>query len=215
VIYFANPSTEAIRAAMAVGGGPLGAIVTPLQGNRVPPAPVRWCADNGCFGNGYPGDAAWLAWLADRAQHVERCAFATAPDVVGNAAATMGRSLPFLPQIRRMGFPAALVAQDGLESMRVPWPEFDVLFIGGSTGWKLSQHVVDLAHEARTRGTWVHVGRVNSEKRLRFARFIGADSIDGTYLRFSPDENLLRLLRYMRTVLNNEPLPLPLGGRHG
>ena len=44
--YFANPSTPAVRAAMA--SGRLGCIQTPGQGN----APVEgavWAADNGCF----------------------------------------------------------------------------------------------------------------------------------------------------------------------
>lgn len=47
-----------------------------------------------------------------------------------------------LPKIRALGVPAALVAQDGLEDMvdRVPWDEFDVLFIGGSTAFKLLHH---------------------------------------------------------------------------
>jgi hypothetical protein len=42
--------------------GLLNMIDTPKQGNRRPDG-VRWCADNGVFGKGYPGDEKWWAWL--------------------------------------------------------------------------------------------------------------------------------------------------------
>jgi hypothetical protein len=38
--------------------------------------------------------------------------------------------------------------------------------------------------EARRRGVWTHMGRVNSERRLRYAALIGCQSADGTYLAF-------------------------------
>src|SRR4051794_37362763 len=63
-------------------------------------------ADNGCFSKGDAFDVdEWLAWL-DRLPR-EGCLFAVAPDVVGDAAATLERSRPWLPVIRAMGFPAA------------------------------------------------------------------------------------------------------------
>jgi len=110
--------------------GLLGMIATPAAGNRLESG-VDWCADNACFSRGrYPGDDAYLAWLAARRAHADRCAFATAPDVVGNAAATLARSIPMLPRIRAAGYRAALVAQDGLEDLPVPSPAMDALFIG-------------------------------------------------------------------------------------
>ena len=60
------------------------------------------------------------------------CEFAVAPDVVGDAKATLARSKPFLPVVRAMGFPAALAAQNGLTPAMVTWDEIDVLFLGGS-----------------------------------------------------------------------------------
>ena len=114
--------------------GLIGYMDTPAQGNARPEG-VAWAADNGCFGAGYPGDAAWLAWLAS--QDPDGCLFATAPDVVGDAEATLTRSAPFLPRIRALGYPAALVAQDGLTIDACPWADIDALFIGGTTAWKL------------------------------------------------------------------------------
>jgi hypothetical protein len=195
----ANPSTRKVREAMAAGL--LGVIDTPMQGNRPVPGAV-WCADNGCFGKGYPGDAAWIAWLASRAVDAATCLFAVAPDVVADAAATQARSLPWLPRIRALGFPAAFVAQDGLENLTPPWDEFGVLFIGGSTGWKLGPHARALVAEALARGKHVHMGRVNTGRRYRYAEAIGCHSVDGTTLAQFPDATLPDVMGWVR----NEPL---------
>jgi hypothetical protein len=109
--------------------GQLGQIVTPASGNRVIPD-VDWCADNAAYSGAYPGDEKFLAWLSARSAHAGRCAFAAAPDVVGDAAATLSRSMPMLDRIRALGYPVAVVAQDGLEHLAVPWAAFDVLFLG-------------------------------------------------------------------------------------
>lgn len=184
----------------AMREGSIGFIDTPAQGNKRPDG-VAWCADNGCFGKGYPGDDKWLAWLAG--QDPTGCLFATAPDVVGDAAATLARSAPFLPKIRALGYPAALVAQDGLESLDVPWDEFDVLFIGGTTAWKMGRHARRLIAQAKAHGKRVHMGRVNSQRRYTYARHLGCDSVDGTYLIYGPDVNLPKLLAWTRT--NDHP----------
>lgn len=47
--------------------------------------------------------------------------------------ATLTRAEPMLPRIRATGYPAALVAQDGLEHHPVPWDLTDALFLGGTT----------------------------------------------------------------------------------
>lgn len=223
MLYFANPSTPTVREAMTVGH--ISMIATPKQGNRLP-AGVAWCADNGCFGKGYPGDDVWLGWLDSYTpEERSRCLFATAPDVVGDAAETLTRSAPWLPRIRALGYRAAFVAQDGLEFLSVPWDSFDVLFLGGvrqfhysrraglvATEWKTGPHARQLAREAKRRGKWVHMGRANSEKRIRYAEAIGCDSADGTYLAFGPDVNLPNVLAWMRGVndqiaFNFEELP--------
>lgn len=179
--------------------GMLGMIATPAAGNAVPEG-VAWCADNGVYGGTYPGDREYLDWLAARAHLLHRCCFAVAPDVVGDAAATLERSAPMLPLIRHLGYPVALAAQNGIENLAVPWDAFDVLFIGGSTAWKLGAHARAVVAEARHRGKWIHMGRVNSEGRLRYAHAIGCHSADGTYLAFGPDTNLPQLLAWLRRI---------------
>jgi hypothetical protein len=108
------------------------------------------------------------------------CLFAAAPDVVADAPATLARFEHWGPLIHYIGLPVALVAQDGLEDLAVPWDWFECLFIGGSTAWKLGTAAAALMHEARYRGKWVHVGRVNSWKRVDVLK-VKPDSIDGTH----------------------------------
>lgn len=206
--YFANPSTLGVRDAMQAGR--LAMIATPKQGNKLPDG-VAWCADNGCFGKGYPGDDAWFAWLKSfTPEQISRCMFAVAPDVVGDAWRTHIRSFPWFQRIRGLGYPVAYVAQNGLELHPVPWHDFDALFIGGDTAWKLGPHARALVAEAKRRGKWVHMGRVNSARRLRYADTIGCDSADGTYIAFGPDRNLPHVLSWLRGT--NDQLALELGG---
>lgn len=190
----ANPCGVEVREAMS--RGELGFIGTPAQGN-VRPEGAPWCADNGCYGKGWPGYDGWLKWLRRKADGVADCLFATAPDVVGDAQATLERSRPWLPVIRDIGYPAALVAQDGLELCHVPWDEFDVLFIGGTTEWKLGPEARALIGEAIHRGKRVHAGRVNSGKRYRYFKELGCHSADGTFLTFGPKVNYPKLRKWI------------------
>lgn len=204
MIYFGNPVSEEIRACMRAGL--LGTITTPAQGNAVP-AGALWVADNGLgpgqggkAGQGQLPDHEWFDWVSSRPWPKRDCRFAVAPDVVGNAAATLTRSRHWLGALRSVGYPAAFVAQDGLEDLRTPWDDFDALFIGGSTEWKLGRHAYELVQEGRRRGKWVHFGRVNTKNRLTYAYQIGCDSVDGTTLARGPVRNLESLLRWLREL---------------
>lgn len=200
MLYFANPSTPKVREAMSAGL--IGMIATPKQGQRIPDG-ATWCADNGVFGKGWVGDEKFLAWLESYTSvERERCWFVVAPDVVADAAATLARSAPWLPIIRALGYPVAFVAQDGLESIadEIPWDGFDVLFIGGSTEWKLGAHASRFIADAKARGKRTHMGRVNSNRRFQYAGLLGCDSADGTYITFGPDVNLSKVRRWATTL---------------
>ena len=206
--YFANPCGPAARQAMA--DGLIGWIDTPNQGN-IRPHGTRWCADNGCFNDANFDIGRWWRWL-QKHDDIEHCVFATAPDVVGDAAATLTRSAPWLPRIRSLGYPAAFVAQDGADQHPPPWDDFDVLFIGGTDHFKLGPVAQQLIAEARDRGLWVHVGRVNSYRRFRAMEALGCNSVDGTYLRFAPDANLARLVGWV-AALDAQPGMFTIGER--
>lgn len=97
--------------------------------------------------------------------------------------------------INYVDHPLAYVGQDGCEDLEIPWEYMTCFFIGGTTDWKLSNAAADLAKEANLKNKWVHMGRVNSDKRLSHAYRIGCDSVDGTgYSKFSKKELLKGLL---------------------
>src|SRR5262245_29788659 len=190
-----------------------GAMMTPKQGNKLPADAVFAC-DTGLYGRGrgWPGYDKWLRFLEGLAPHADRCLFATAPDEFrpdlgrGDAEATLARSLPWLPVIRSLGFPAAFVAQEGSERPgMIPWDQLDVLFIGGGDEWKLgplSQQVIDAALD---RGKHVHFGRkVNGLASMRRAHDRGCHSSDSTYIAFAPDKNVRNIVRWLDTI-NNPP----------
>ncbi len=120
------------------------------------------------------------------------CLFAVVPDVVGDAEATLALFRKHAPTVREIGYRVAFVAQDGIERIEIPWDDSDVIFIGGSTAFKLAETTYQLIREAKRRKKWVHIGRVNSlERNLAFLA-AGADSADGTVLRFDPNRPVER-----------------------
>lgn len=175
----------------------LGRLVQPNNGNsmaEVAACGCLWAGDNACF-TGLDPDK-YLAML-DRMAAVDtsRLLFVPPPDVVGDAHGTLALFTAWLPALRRRRLPAALVAQDGLTSERVPWGAIAALFIGGSTAWKEGAAAAALMREAKRRGKWVHVGRCNSIRREQYISAIGADSFDGTSYSMYPDTYIPAALR--------------------
>jgi hypothetical protein len=163
----------------------LGILLAPANGNTVASVVktgLPWAIDNGAY-SGF--DEARFLRLLDRAQGQLGCLFVVAPDVVADARATLAQWPWWSALIRSRGLPVAFVGQDGQEDLPLP-DDMDAYFVGGSTRWKLSQASADLCREAKRRGLPVHIGRVNSLRRLRTAYDFGADSIDGSgYSKFA------------------------------
>jgi hypothetical protein len=177
--------------------GELGLMATPLTGYDLDRLPgVIWAADNGCFSDRWDADR-WWAWLQRWTHRAGDCLFAVAPDVVGDHQATVAKSAPWLQPIRDLGYPVAWVAQDGWDEATTPWDSFDWLFIGGSTEFKCGVVAARAAKAALARGKRVHMGRVNSGRRVAWASLLGCDTVDGTKLAFGPDVNLPVLRRMM------------------
>jgi len=161
----------------------LGRLITPRHCNSLAEN-SRWpcAADNDCF---YRFEPVGYVRMLDRlAGAPAGCLFVTAPDVVGDALATARLFEVWWRALARRGLPIALVAQDGVERLgpwlATVWPRIDALFIGASTEWKLGPEAERLAALARERGKWVHMGRVNSVRRIRYAASIGCNSVDGS-----------------------------------
>lgn len=168
----------------------VGHLIVPKAGNR-PAAlglvPGKWAMDNGAFSGFDPG--AFVRML-HRYDGIPGCLFVTAPDVVGDAAATLDLWPFWAALIRGVGHRPALVAQDGLTPESTPWDEIGALFIGGSTGFKEGTVARTLCGVAKAHGIWVHWGRVNGKRRYELALKAGADSIDGTGFSMFPDTNI-------------------------
>lgn len=143
--------------------------------------------DNGCFVGFDPG--AYMRMLYAY-RHKPGCLFTTAPDAVGDAAETRYLWKFWAPVLRACGETPAFVAQDGLTPDQVPWDEPIALFIGGTTKFKESQLTRTLIGLAKARGIWVHVGRVNGQRRFEMMLNAGADSIDGSGFSRYPDTNI-------------------------
>jgi hypothetical protein len=146
-----------------------------------------WAADNGAFTGKFQPE--WFYdWLLDMRTYVATCLFVASPDRVSDAAETMRLYAIHAPLIRSLGYPVAFVAQDGQQAYELP-DDYDALFVGGTTDWKLGPSADACIYAAKRTGRWVHVGRVNTQRRIRHFQRIGADSVDGTSVCFGPDKN--------------------------
>lgn len=234
-IYLTGHSSETTRKAAKDRGDTLGVLITPETRQYIDHLDdYDFCGvDNGCYSRGgeFDGDEFldMLQEIKDKG-HADKVMFAAAPDVfdptkgVGDPVATLERSRPFFQKIRDLGFPVALVGQDGIEDHPedIPWDEFDVLFLGGSTAWKqgtnpiegnplrvsdkqhreagVNRNFAKMIREAHKRGKHIHMGRVNSAKRQWLAAYgLGAQSVDGTFVAQGPDKNLPQLLDWIDT----------------
>jgi hypothetical protein len=147
-------------------------------------AGIPWACDNDCF-QGLNPEA--FVKMLDRVALLPGCLFVTVPDVVGDAHATAIAFEKWAPALERRGLPVALVLQDGVEVgplrawLQRTWHRLDAVFIGGTTEWKEGPAAAELAREAKSRGKWVHWGRVNTRRRFDLIVASGAaDSFDGS-----------------------------------
>lgn len=153
-------------------------LCTPLTNFNRQRTDQPFAIDNGSFVRF--DSKAFERLLAKHRESRELCRWVALPDVVGNARRTLEAFECWRPRLP--GWRKALVAQNGIEDLPIPWQSIDAIFIGGSTTWKLSECAADVIRTANICGKWVHVGRVNSPARFEYFESLGADSIDGTGL---------------------------------
>lgn len=141
---------------------------------------VPWAADNDCFTGLKREKYLTLLKRLSLLPAIDRThlMFVTVPDVPCDHAGTLTRFRLWYNVLNWYGLPKAFVIQNGAKD--IPWDDMEALFVGGDTAWKLGMEAARLVGEAKQRGKWVHMGRVNSIKRMRYAMSIGCDSVDGT-----------------------------------
>ena len=154
-----------------------------------------WICDNEAFTNKFTWGRL-VSFLDSMNKWRNLCKFVVCPDEVSNACATLDKFRWYAWRIKALGWPVAFVAQDGQELMHWP-PEYDALFIGGTTEWKESDAADWCIGKAKSAGKWVHVGRVNSNRRIRHFQLVGVDSVDGTSPAIAPDQAHKRFNRQL------------------
>jgi hypothetical protein len=166
-------------------------------------AGLAWAADNDCFQGLHAGR--FLKMLAI-IEDLPGCRFVTCPDVVGDHPQTLKLWREWSDVIREVGQIPAFVLQDGASWEEIP---ADVpLFVGGSTEFKLGEACAQIVRRAKREDRWVHMGRVNSAKRMTYAAQIGCDSVDGTgWVRFK-DAHLQRGIDLAANLTAGTPLAL-------
>lgn len=162
-----------------------------------------WVGDNGAwsdFMQKVPFNekrfSRFVGWVSAQIQNGNPPRWIALPDIVMGGTKSLDLSLSWLRWLKRIPAMAhtrfMLVVQNGMETCpetlirlrRVIGPMVGV-FVGGDTEWKL-----------RTKGFWrafthmlgaiLHIGRVNSAKRIESCGKIEADSFDGTSISRFP-----------------------------
>ena len=186
----------------------LGWMASPDIGNVLPSGSL-WAYDNACFA--HPGEFDWDRWyrvLRRRLAESPNCLFIVAPDVPFDADGTIQRFEQYRDRLKVIGLPVAFCLQDGMGTEDVPWADIDAVFIGGSTAWKTGHEAGSIVSVAKERGKWVHMGRVNSLRRLRIAASLGCDSVDGTFLKYGPDTNWERMKAWFDSLYESPVMRL-------
>lgn len=168
----------------------IGGLITPRSQNDVNwylARGMQWACDNDCY---QKLDREAYIRMLKRHAGIPNCLWVVAPDVVADAKATLTRFKMWQPVLRYFGYPVAFVGQDGLQPEEVPWNDFECFFIGGTTSWKLGHMAFSIAEQAKSKGKWLHMGRVNSRQRMIYAKSIGCDSVDGTTFSMFGDNDL-------------------------
>ena len=103
------------------------------------------------------------------------------PDAVADWPRTVELAAMYLPLVRQRRLPVAIALQDGCNFEEVMGFAPDWVFVAGSTEWK-EANILTACRFFHARGIKVHVGRVNTRRRLMLCQSAGADSADGTTL---------------------------------
>jgi hypothetical protein len=208
----------------------LGAMVTPNTGNsltRICDWGVEYVVDNAAFDAKRFSTKKYLSLLEKVAAAPARPVFVTVPDQAPRMGEDNGHchgcTLHLFERWFRLletegldRLPLAFVAQNGLEDVGdLPWDLIEAVFIGGDDEFKLGDFVMmDLIPEAKRRGKWVHMGRVNGRRRIRHAVMADVDSADGSSMSKFPDTFIMKFVgAVMLAVRERDAFDEAVGGR--
>lgn len=169
------------------------------QPKECPPRRHPWFLDNAAFSDWQAGRAfnaeAFVRALEFAVAHTTLPDFVVCPDRVATGIESLAFSLEWLERCASVqGARWYLAVQDGMGEADVAAvaDRFGGIFVGGTLPWKISTGAawVKFAHD---RSLPCHIGRVGTAPRVRWAKRIGADSIDSCLPLWS-DDNLRRFI---------------------
>lgn len=103
------------------------------------------------------------------------------PDIVAGGLRSLEYSLAWAHRLRGLPTPLLIAVQDGMspDDVRAFLSPAVGIFVGGTSEWK-EQTALQWGHLARRRNCYLHIGRVNSQRRIAICSAAGANSFDGT-----------------------------------
>ena len=190
--------------------GSVGVLMGPSYFRKVPKDPwMPYALDNDaftCWRDKTEWDAqAWMDMLWQARMTGLKPLWAAIPDVVTDRERTLENWPKFSPAVRVLGWSCAFCVQNGMTPDDVP-NDADVIFVGGSDGWKFPNLPMWTSHFPR-----VHCARVNSSAMFEACERLGCESVDGTGWFRDPSDptKIPAIQRFIEGHRNNHPeLPL-------
>lgn len=177
---------------------------------------LNYVLDNGRYAAAVAGrrwdEAAYLKWVTHCLRLARKPMFVTVPDVPWAAKATLDEWKRWHENIdvlmpQKTKIPLAFVLQNGIDLDQVP-ERADWLFVGGTDEWRYPR-----LREIVQIGRPVHVGRINSVRRLRQCEEAGVLSVDGNgWFMGSDYRKLLPYIQERIARLSNSNQQLGLEG---
>lgn len=166
--------------------------------------PAPFALDNGAWGAHQRAEA-WDEGLfvETHAALGAQADWTVLPDIVAGGRDSLRLSESWVP---RLPGRVLLAVQDGMcvEDVRPLLSERVGIFVGGSTEWKI-QTLAAWGRLGAEVGAWVHVGRVNTARRIALCGAAGAHSFDGTSVtRFAKTIHNLDAARHRYTLFHQE-----------
>ena len=141
-----------------------------------------YALDNGAWsafqhGTSFDGDA-FMRAVDKVGEHAD---WIVLPDIVMGGERSLALSLTWLDRLKDLPTQLLIAVQNGFttEDVRSYLNPMVGIFVGGDTAWK-EETTPMWGSLCRRRNCYLHVGRVNSQRRIAICAAAGADSFDGT-----------------------------------
>lgn len=187
-------------------------LVTPDTFRRGAPVwdngtPAPFALDNGAYGCFQRGESFnWDSFNAMVNKLGDRAAWVVAPDIVAGGLESLRMSITWRANWDRC--PVLLAVQDGMTADDVaPYLNKNTgIAVGGSTEFKIKTLPI-WSRLTCLNGSYLHVLRVNTRRRLTACALAGADSVDGTSASIY-SVNAPKLRRWVDELNNQQTLGL-------